>query len=237
MFHTFVFRYHTRVNGYVFTVSPAASHQIWTENGTTEEVLFQVRCRTKAGTGKWSESSYIFLEKDETVSLSTSFPVAAIVLYSLLPLMLLIIGIVYVARRLRSKEKEASNISFFFPGKDKWDLLRSNLTNMQLLSRGPYGNVFLATASGLLRTPGSLQVAIKICHENIPDSDRRAFLLEAEFLKQFSDDSHENIIPILATCLLQEPLIIVMEYLPNGDLKTYLTEHPGLAPHLSFFFL
>jgi serine/threonine protein kinase len=115
---------------------------------------------------------------------------------------------------------------FFLPGHDKWDIPRSQIVKTHALSTGPYDNIFLAQLNDHA-SPHEAVVA-KVCHQDLSDTEKRAFLLEAEFLKQFADDNHPNIVRIIGTCLLNEPLTILLEYMHEGDLSTFLPLHPGL---------
>jgi serine/threonine protein kinase len=116
---------------------------------------------------------------------------------------------------------------FFLPGRDKWDIPRASIERIDLLSTGAYDNVFLAR----LRDSQSLHntVAVKVCHRDILDHDKRAFLLEAEYLKQFAADNHPNIIKIVGTCLLEEPLTIVMEFMENSDMSSFLIGNQDMS--------
>ncbi len=46
------------------------------------------------------------------------------------------------------------------------------------------------------------------------------FLQEIEFMKGIG--VHENVIGILGCCTKQQPLCLIVEYLANGDLQTFL---------------
>ena len=53
------------------------------------------------------------------------------------------------------------------------------------------------------------------------DSDqRREFLTEIELMKNMG--SHKNIVNMLGCCTVQEPMFLLVEYVPYGDLLHYL---------------
>lgn len=53
------------------------------------------------------------------------------------------------------------------------------------------------------------------------DSDqRREFLTEIELMKNMG--SHKNIVNMLGCCTAQEPMFLLVEYIPHGDLLHYL---------------
>lgn len=51
-----------------------------------------------------------------------------------------------------------------------------------------------------------------------------AFLDEAQILKTLQ---HNNIVKLLAVCTEQEPIYLVLEYMPRGRLSQYLREGAG----------
>lgn len=53
------------------------------------------------------------------------------------------------------------------------------------------------------------------------DSDqRREFLVEIQLMKNIG--SHKNIVNMLGCCSVQEPMFLLVEYVPYGDLLHYL---------------
>ena len=53
------------------------------------------------------------------------------------------------------------------------------------------------------------------------DSDqRREFLKEIQLMKNMG--AHKNIVNMLGCCTVQEPMFLLVEYIPHGDLLHYL---------------
>lgn len=59
---------------------------------------------------------------------------------------------------------------------------------------------------------------------DMADSDqRREFLDEIQLMKAVG--SHKNIVNMLGCCTVQEPMFLLVEYVPCGDLLHYLRKH------------
>ena len=58
------------------------------------------------------------------------------------------------------------------------------------------------------------------------DSDqRREFLEEIQLMKAVG--SHKNIVNMLGCCTVEEPMFLLVEYIPYGDLLHYLRKRRG----------
>ena len=54
---------------------------------------------------------------------------------------------------------------------------------------------------------------------------RGEFLKEIQLMKNMG--SHKNIVNMLGCCTLQEPMFLLVEYIPHGDLLHYLRKRRG----------
>uniref|UniRef100_A0A8C9UZ63 Ephrin type-A receptor 6 n=1 Tax=Scleropages formosus TaxID=113540 RepID=A0A8C9UZ63_SCLFO len=109
----------------------------------------------------------------------------------------------------------------------------------RVIGAGEFGEV----CSGRLRTPGKkeIPVAIKTLKGGYVERQRRDFLREASIMGQFD---HPNIIrlegvvtkskviicpPFLMafSCFVGRPVMIVVEYMENGSLDSFLRKHDG----------
>ena len=74
-----------------------------------------------------------------------------------------------------------------------------------------------------LETQSSTLVYL-ICHISLVESPSKQeiseFMQEIEFMKAIG--YHENVLAILGCCTQQLPLCLIVEYVPNGDLQSYL---------------
>jgi len=59
---------------------------------------------------------------------------------------------------------------------------------------------------------------------DMADGDqRREFLEEIQLMKAVG--SHKNIVNMLGCCTVEEPMFLLVEYVPCGDLLHYLRKH------------
>ena len=54
---------------------------------------------------------------------------------------------------------------------------------------------------------------------------RREFIQEIQLMKTVG--SHKNIVNMLGCCTVQEPMFLLVEYIPYGDLLHYLRKRRG----------
>lgn len=85
------------------------------------------------------------------------------------------------------------------------------------IGEGAFAEVY----SGEILSPGSasVPVAIKTLKHDIPIENERDFLNEVLLMKRFD---HPNIVKMLGICIKAETLWLVLEFMPYGDLRTYL---------------
>jgi serine/threonine protein kinase len=57
-----------------------------------------------------------------------------------------------------------------------------------------------------------LEVAVKTCHDTLPDEQKSKFLEEATIMKSYN---HPNIVRCIGVCSQSAQEMIVMEYLPG----------------------
>lgn len=78
----------------------------------------------------------------------------------------------------------------------------------------------------LIIKPGSFQIKLSTIFSEIENSSAdniKDFMNEINTLKMI--DKHPNIIRLIGHSLLQEaPFLMIMEYIPSGDLKEYLRD-------------
>uniref|UniRef100_A0A3P8VZ42 Ephrin type-A receptor 6 n=1 Tax=Cynoglossus semilaevis TaxID=244447 RepID=A0A3P8VZ42_CYNSE len=92
----------------------------------------------------------------------------------------------------------------------------------RVIGAGEFGEV----CSGRLRTLGKkeIAVAIKTLKGGYVDRQRRDFLREASIMGQFD---HPNIIRLEGVVTKSRPVMIVVEYVENGSLDSFLRQHDG----------
>ncbi|MEQ2231596.1 Ephrin type-A receptor 6, partial [Ilyodon furcidens] len=92
----------------------------------------------------------------------------------------------------------------------------------RVIGAGEFGEV----CSGRLRTSGKkeIAVAIKTLKGGYVEHQRRDFLREASIMGQFD---HPNIIRLEGVVTKSRPVMIVVEYMENGSLDSFLRQHDG----------
>ena len=94
------------------------------------------------------------------------------------------------------------------------------------IGSGQFGIVNLGLWSD--GSPDPVQVAVKTLNTQCSESDRVKFLREAAIMGQFA---HDNVIHLHGVVTEEENLMIVLEYMPKGDLKKFLKSK--LVQHLN----
>eukprot|EP00731_Ephydatia_muelleri_P032043 Em0023g550a len=98
----------------------------------------------------------------------------------------------------------------------------SSLSDHVSIGKGQFGEVFRATLHK--GTPGEVLVAVKTTKKNSSEKDKADFLKEMTVMSTLL---HPNIVRLYGLVNEnQESSSIVLEYLPNGDLKHFLTANP-----------
>ncbi|XP_065891792.1 uncharacterized protein [Dysidea avara] len=98
-------------------------------------------------------------------------------------------------------------------------LKKDNIKTLHKLGSGEFGVVNLG-----LWTDGSTdpkQVAVKTLNSNCLESDRVKFLREAAIMGQFQ---HNNVVQLHGVVTEEENMMIVLEYMPKGDLREFLLD-------------
>lgn len=156
---------------------------------------------------------------------------------ALLILLLLVLLVLY------RRQQRQLKTPFRPPKLDKeWEYKRKNLVLGGKLGSGAFGTVLRGEATaGIREYKNKTVVAVKMCNGasaavtgsgvsqndtggTVSESDRQAFLAEAELMKSISTyECHDrNVIRLLGVCTRKEPLLMIVEFMSNGDLKEYL---------------
>ncbi|XP_022800745.1 fibroblast growth factor receptor 2-like isoform X1 [Stylophora pistillata] len=107
-----------------------------------------------------------------------------------------------------------------------WEIAREQVTIKQIVGKGAFGQVAKATAINLQGRAKKTLVAVKMLKENASESERKDLLSELELMKQLKP--HPYVIKLLGCVTKSEPLLVLIEYVPFGDLLGYLRKSRGL---------
>uniref|UniRef100_A0AAR5P6A6 Protein kinase domain-containing protein n=1 Tax=Dendroctonus ponderosae TaxID=77166 RepID=A0AAR5P6A6_DENPD len=107
---------------------------------------------------------------------------------------------------------------------DEFEIPRNKITLMNEIGGGAFGKVFKAEVYNLNNKPGYMYAAAKLPIQNAPPEETADFLAEIEMMKKITCvGGHPNVIKMLACVTIEFPYIMVMELVPNGCLKSYLS--------------
>ncbi|XP_015769888.1 PREDICTED: fibroblast growth factor receptor 2-like isoform X8 [Acropora digitifera] len=107
-----------------------------------------------------------------------------------------------------------------------WEVAREDVIVEKIIGKGAFGQVAKGTAKNLSFRSGTRNVAIKMIKENAAESDKRDLKSELELMKTLKP--HPHVIKLLGCVTESEPLFVLIEYVPYGDLLGYLRKSRGL---------
>ncbi|XP_068685551.1 fibroblast growth factor receptor-like isoform X3 [Montipora foliosa] len=112
------------------------------------------------------------------------------------------------------------------PSTCSWEIPRHHVTIEKIIGQGAFGQVAKATADGLRGMPQKTLVAVKMTKADAPESDKKDLLSELEVMKTLKP--HPHVIKLIGCVTQSEPLLVLIEYVPFGDLLGYLRKSRGL---------
>ncbi|XP_022800040.1 tyrosine kinase receptor Cad96Ca-like [Stylophora pistillata] len=121
---------------------------------------------------------------------------------------------------------QATDYAALHPSTRSWEVERDHVTIEKIIGKGAFGQVAKGTAPELQGRRGTTTVAIKMLKSNAAESDKRDFMKELAAMKQLKPHSH--VIKLLGCVTESEPLLVLIEYVPFGDLLGYLRKSRGL---------
>ncbi|XP_078381428.1 uncharacterized protein LOC144664191 [Oculina patagonica] len=111
------------------------------------------------------------------------------------------------------------------PSTRSWEIRREQVNIIKNIGKGAFSQVAKATAKNFHNNQ-DVTVAVKMLKENAPDSDRKDLLSELELIKKLKP--HPHVIKLLGCVTETDPLLVLIEYVPYGDLLGYLRKSRGL---------
>ncbi|XP_066024530.1 fibroblast growth factor receptor 1-A-like isoform X2 [Pocillopora verrucosa] len=122
--------------------------------------------------------------------------------------------------------EQISEYASLNPYTRSWETPREHVTIKQIIGKGAFGQVAKATAVNLQGRAKKTLVAVKMLKENASESERKDLLSELELMKQLQP--HPYVIKLLGCVTKSEPMFVLIEYVPFGDLLGYLRKSRGL---------
>ncbi|XP_074634445.1 proto-oncogene tyrosine-protein kinase receptor Ret-like [Acropora palmata] len=112
------------------------------------------------------------------------------------------------------------------PATLSWKVSRENVTIEKVIGKGSFGQVAQGTACNLPLEKETTTVAVKMLKENAQEVERRDLLSELEIMKKLKP--HPHVIKLLGCVTIADPVLVIIEYVPYGDLLGYLRKSRGL---------
>lgn len=107
-----------------------------------------------------------------------------------------------------------------------WEVSREFVHIVKDIGKGTFAKVAKGEAWNIKGMKGLTTVAVKMLKENSPDSDKEDLLSELNLMKQMKP--HPHVIKLLGCVTETEPLLVLIEYIPYGDLLGFLRKSRGL---------
>nr|CAD7259749.1 unnamed protein product [Timema shepardi] len=186
----------------------------------------QVRATSLAGHGQYTPKRYIYIQDPSTPS---GQDVWIGVLVGGGFVVLIIFGAIFVMRRnykgvpnmklIASVNPEYVN-TVYVP--DEWEVSRKKVEMLRELGQGSFGMVYEGIGHDIVEGQPTIRCAIKTVNEHATDRERSEFLNEASVMKAFNT---HHVVRLLGVVSQGQPVLVIMELMAFGDLKSYLRSH------------
>ncbi|KAK7866791.1 hypothetical protein R5R35_004211 [Gryllus longicercus] len=105
---------------------------------------------------------------------------------------------------------------------DEWEVPRKKIELLKELGQGSFGMVYEGIGRDIVEGQREIRCAIKTVNEHATDRERSEFLNEASVMKAFNT---HHVVRLLGVVSQGQPVLVIMELMANGDLKTFLRSH------------
>ena len=95
---------------------------------------------------------------------------------------------------------------------------RNQIETLSKIGQGEFGVVYKAQIKAC-DLNAVMMVAVKALREDASNTEQKQFRSEAKLMNEFN---HDNIVKFCGVCFEGEPLYMIFEYMPNGDLHDFL---------------
>nr|XP_058959857.1 fibroblast growth factor receptor-like [Pocillopora verrucosa] len=111
---------------------------------------------------------------------------------------------------------------------DEWEVAVNRVLLQDVIGRGAFGAVWRALLSSPNGQPGNRTVAAKCFTPTAGEEGRKCLMREIELGKLIGENVSPNIVKFMGCVTTQIHPILIMEYLPCGDLLGYLRKCRGV---------
>ncbi|XP_068685519.1 uncharacterized protein [Montipora foliosa] len=123
-------------------------------------------------------------------------------------------------------DSEMHEYSSLHPGTRSWEVSRQSVIIDKVIGQGSFGQVAQGRASQLPWMEGTITVAIKMLKANAQEMEKKDLMSELEVMKTLKP--HPHVIKLLGCVTISDPILVIIEYVPFGDLLGYLRKSRGL---------
>nr|CDI30232.1 Insulin Receptor [Blattella germanica] len=187
----------------------------------------RLRATSLAGVGDYTAVRYFFIKEAATTN-NMEILIGALVGTAVVTTMLCI-AVVYLRRKYIPGIPNVKLIASVNPEyvstlyePDEWEVPRKKVELLRELGQGSFGMVYEGIVRDVVEGHPEMRCAIKTVNEHATDRERSEFLNEASVMKQFNT---HHVVRLLGIVSQGQPVLVVMELMANGDLKTYLRSH------------
>ncbi|XP_078480098.1 insulin-like growth factor 1 receptor isoform X1 [Lampetra fluviatilis] len=186
-----------------------------------------IRAISLSGNGSWTEPFHFRIpDPAKKDPLMLAVPVTIAVVF-------IILGVAMIGFFFMKKRNEAAvpngvlyasvNPEYFSTADvyiaDEWEVERDKVKMMRELGQGTFGMVYEGLARGIVKGEDETRVAIKTVNETATMRERYEFLNEASVMKSFNC---HHVVRLLGVVSQAQPILVIMELMTRGDLKSYL---------------
>ncbi|XP_068687446.1 uncharacterized protein [Montipora foliosa] len=119
-----------------------------------------------------------------------------------------------------SPHSEIHEYAPLLPNTRSWEVSRQGVVIDKMIGQGSFGQVAQGRASQLPWMKGTVTVAIKMLKANAQEMEKKDLLSELEVMKTLKP--HPHVIKLLGCVTISDPILVIIEYVPYGDLLGYL---------------
>ncbi len=107
---------------------------------------------------------------------------------------------------------------------------RSQISYVDEMGNGWFGKVLQGEAQRMHPGLRKTRVVVKQLRDTASPEEQLLFLQEVQ---PYREVNHPNVLLLLGQCIDSMPLLLILEYAPFGDLKSYLRKHRSEAQEMA----